>query len=149
MSNTQLNAPILLLVEDDLSLQTLLEIALSDEGFQVVTASNGKGGIAEFDNDGARFRAVVTDIRLGAGPTAWDVGRHAREIVSGIPVIYMSGDSASEWSANGVPESVMLQKPFVIAQLITAISTLLNNAGNATALSDAMTHDGNTKPSSD
>jgi hypothetical protein len=53
----------------------------------------------------------------------------------------MSGDSAHEWSANGVPESVMLQKPFVMAPLITAITTLLNQAGNATALSDPMARD--------
>jgi hypothetical protein len=66
--------------------------------------------------------------------------------VSGLPVVYMSGDSAHEWSANGVPESVILQKPFVLVQLITAITTLLNQAGNATALSDAMAHDKGTKP---
>jgi hypothetical protein len=28
----------------------------------------------------------------------------------------MSGDSAHEWSANGVPESIMLQKPFLITR---------------------------------
>ncbi len=38
----------------------------------------------------------------------------------------MSGDSAYDWSANGVPESIMLRKPFVFAQLITALTTLLN-----------------------
>lgn len=74
--------------------------------------------------------------------------RRGRELVSGIPVIYMSGDSAHEWSANGVPESVMLQKPFVIAQLITAVTHLLNLAGNATALSEAMTADSKNEPSS-
>jgi DNA-binding response OmpR family regulator len=146
MSDTQQTAPILLLVEDDSSLQALLEVALSDEGFEVVIAGNGSEAIAHLDKDGTRFKALVTDIRLGVGPDGWAVGKHAREIVSGIPVIYMSGDSANEWSANGVPESVMLSKPFVIAQLITAITTLLNNAGNATALSDAMAHDGCRKP---
>jgi hypothetical protein len=52
----------------------------------------------------------------------------------------MSGDSAREWSANGVPESIMLQKPFVLAQLITAITTLLNQASSGTA------NDKTTKP---
>src|SRR4051812_40925565 len=120
---------ILLLVEDDVSLQDLLETALSDEGFEVVLASNGTKAIAELDGDGARFKGLVTDIRLGAGPNGWDVGHRAREVVSGLPVVYMSGDSAHEWSANGVPESIMLQKPFVPAQPITAITTLLNQAG--------------------
>jgi DNA-binding response OmpR family regulator len=120
---------ILLLVEDDVSLQDLLEMALSDKGFEVVLASNGTKAIAELDANGARFKGLVTDIRLGAGPNGWDVGHRAREVVSGLPVVYMSGNSAHEWSANGVPESIMLQKPFVPAQLITAITTLLNQAG--------------------
>jgi hypothetical protein len=63
-------------------------------------------------------------------------------------VIYLSGDSAHEWTAQGVPGSVMLQKPFVMAQLITAITTLLNQASSAAALSDAMTHDALPKPAS-
>ena len=69
---------------------------------------------------------MITDIRLGKGPSGWEVGHRAREIVSGIPVIYISGDSAHDWSAKGVPNSVMVPKPFVAAQIITAISTLLN-----------------------
>jgi DNA-binding response OmpR family regulator len=141
-----MHAVLLLLVEDDANLLTLLEVALSDEGFKVVLASSGTQAMAELNNDGARFKALVTDVRLGDGPNGWEVGHRAREVTSGIPVIYMSGDSAHEWSANGVPESVMLQKPFVMGQLITAITTLLNQASSASALVDAMKHDKNTKP---
>ena len=131
----------LLLVEDDESLRELLQIALSDEGFDVVLAGDGTSAMAALDAEGTRFRGLITDIRLGAGPSGWEVGRHAREIVAGLPVVYTSGNSAHEWTANGVPESVMLQKPFVMAQLITAITTLLNQASSATALSEAMAHD--------
>ncbi|MFC7478481.1 response regulator [Dankookia sp. GCM10030260] len=137
---------ILLLVEDDNNLKNLLEMALQDEGFEVVLANSGKKAIAKLDADGAQFMGLITDIRLGTGPDGWAVGHRAREVFSGIPVVYMSGDSAHEWSANGVPESVMLQKPFVMGQLVTAITTLLNQASSATALVDAMRHDRNTKP---
>lgn len=137
------NFPILLLVEDDSALQVVLEEALSDEGFEVVVANNGNAAIIQLNANAAQFKALITDIRLGAGLSGWDIGKHARELVSGIPVIYMSGDSSHEWSANGVPESVMLAKPFVIAQLMTAVTTLMNNAVSATALSDAMTADTN------
>jgi DNA-binding NtrC family response regulator len=147
MSAEKPSLPILLLVEDDAGLLPVLEIALEDEGFEVVTAINGTQAIAALDADGTPFKAIVTDIRLGKGPNGWEVGHRAREVVPGIPMIYMSGDSAFEWTANGVPGSVMLQKPFVIAQLITAITTLLNQASSATALSDAMAIDANTKPS--
>ncbi|HEV7437864.1 MAG TPA: hypothetical protein VGO22_23835 [Pseudorhizobium sp.] len=38
----------------------------------------------------------------------------------------MSGDSAKDWAANGVPDSIMLAKPFSLGQAVTAVSTLLN-----------------------
>jgi FixJ family two-component response regulator len=46
----------------------------------------------------AFLSAVVTDVRLGTGPSGWDVAHRARELVPTIPVIYMTGDSASLWS---------------------------------------------------
>jgi DNA-binding response OmpR family regulator len=56
----------------------------------------------------------------------WAVAQHAREIDPGFPVIYISGASAAEWPSKGVPNSIMLQKPFAPAQLLTAVSQLLN-----------------------
>jgi DNA-binding response OmpR family regulator len=64
------------------------------------------------------------------GPSGWEIGRRARELTPTLPVIYMSGDSAHEWSAHGVPQSIMLQKPFALAQLVTAVTTLLNQASS-------------------
>ena len=49
-----------------------------------------------------------------------------RQTNSTIPVVYVSGDSASQWGAEGVPNSIMISKPFFLPQVITAISTLLN-----------------------
>ena len=40
----------------------------------------------------------------------------------------MSGDSAHEWECHGVPKSIMVKKLFVVAQIFTAITTLLNQA---------------------
>lgn len=105
-----------------------VEAALIEEGFEVVTATNGMGAIEAFDADSSRINAVVTDIRLGKGPSGWDIGRHVREAVPGLPVVYMSGDSSHEWEAHGVPHSVMVPKPFVHTQIITALATLMNNS---------------------
>jgi hypothetical protein len=40
----------------------------------------------------------------------------------------MSGSNAEDWASKGVPHSVMLAKPFAPAQLVTAVSQLLNAA---------------------
>jgi CheY-like chemotaxis protein len=127
-------APLLLLVEDDPLVSLAVEEFLSAAGFRIVAASSGQEAIDILAGD-AFLSAVVTDVRLGTGPSGWDVAHRARELVPTIPVIYMTGDSASLWSAHGVPGSIVLQKPFVEAQLVTAIATLLNQASTIGTMS--------------
>jgi DNA-binding response OmpR family regulator len=123
-----LQAPTILLVEDEALIVEILTAEFADTGFEVVVASDGNRAIAELDADAARFKAVVTDIRLGKGPDGWDVGRRARELVSDMSVVYVSGDSTHDWSSKGVPESVVILKPFAPTQLVTAVSTLITAA---------------------
>ena len=58
---------------------------------------------------------------------AWDVAQHAREIDPHFPVVYMSGKDTEDWAPRGVPNSIMLEKPFAPAQLVTAVANLLNS----------------------
>jgi DNA-binding NtrC family response regulator len=114
-----------LLVEDEPQIREMLEIALNDGGFDVKAAESGTNALSELESDPAKFIAVVTDIRLGTGPDGWAVGHRARELIPGVPVVYMSGDSAADWTSAGVPGSLVLAKPFAIAQLVTAVAHLL------------------------
>jgi DNA-binding response OmpR family regulator len=125
---SSLQAPTILLVEDEALIVEILTAEFADTGFEVVVASDGNRAIAELDAEAARFKAVVTDIRLGKGPDGWDVGRRARELVSDMSVVYVSGDSTHDWSSKGVPESVVILKPFAPTQLVTAVSTLITAA---------------------
>jgi len=124
----EIQVPTLLIVEDDDLILEVIKVGLNDAGFEILVARNGTEALSELDADATRFKAIITDIRLGEGPDGWDVGRHARELVSDMPVVYISGDSGHEWPSKGVPTSVLIAKPFVIAQLITAVSTLVTTA---------------------
>ena len=117
-----------LLVEDEPLIRMMLEETLEDAGSKTVVATNGQQALAELETEPERFRAVITDIRLGRGPDGWEVARRARELVRRMPVVYVSGDSAYEWEVKGVPNSVMVSKPFLPAQVVTALATLLNRA---------------------
>jgi DNA-binding response OmpR family regulator len=123
-----MTTPVLLLVEDEVLLQELLDTELAAAGFELVIVNDGAQAFAMLDADAARFKAVITDIRLGSGPDGWDVGRRACELVPDMSVIYLSGDSAHDWASKGVPKSLMIAKPFASAQLITAVSTLITAA---------------------
>jgi DNA-binding response OmpR family regulator len=119
---------LLLLAEDELAVADLLNTALTDAGYEVITARTGDEAMKEIEADAGRFRAIVTDIHLGSGPEGWDIARRARELVPTMPIIYMSGESAEEWAVKGVPGSLMVAKPFAPAQLVTAISNVINEA---------------------
>ena len=72
------------------------------------------------------YRAIVTDINLVGTRNGWEVAQRSREIDPSIPVIYMTGTHGEDWASKGVPNSVLLTKPFAPAQLVTALSNLLN-----------------------
>jgi DNA-binding response OmpR family regulator len=118
---------LILVVEDDLSIQGFVEEALSDAGFEPSIASSGEEAVTLLQGGRDQYRALVTDINLGKGRLdGWEVARRAREIYLDFPVVYMTGDSAELWSSKGVPNSILLTKPFAPAQLVTAVSQLLN-----------------------
>jgi CheY-like chemotaxis protein len=123
---------VILVVEDDQLVQSVVEEALTDGGFEVVIAASGESAVKLLDAANAKYRALVTDINLGRDKmNGWDVARRAREIDPEFSVIYMTGDSADDWASKGVPKSILLSKPFAPAQLVTAVSQLLN-IGTAT-----------------
>jgi DNA-binding response OmpR family regulator len=123
-----MEAPIILLVEDDILIQELLLAQFDDSGFEIVTANDGNQALAELNADAGRFKAVITDIRLPGGPDGWEIARCAREHVPDMPIVYMTGDSTHEWPSKGVPDSVVFLKPFPIMQLSTAVATLITAA---------------------
>jgi DNA-binding response OmpR family regulator len=121
------NAPLILLVEDEVLIAFSLEEELREAGFDVLSVPRSGEALEIIDAQDPPYRVLLTDIDLGGSIDGWALAHRARELNPALPVVYMSGKSAVEWKAHGVPESVMLQKPFVFAQLLTAVSTLLNS----------------------
>ena len=119
------------LVDDEAPIQHILQDALEEGGFVVATASSAEEAIAMLNAEGMAYNALVTDVNLGGKLTGWDVAMRARELLPDMPVVYMTGGAANEWASHGVPNSILLTKPFASAQLITAVSQLLNKASAA------------------
>ena len=123
---------VILVVEDEHLIQSMVEEVLADGGFEVAIAASGEQAVTLLTGSKGKYRALVADIDLGGKMDGWEVAKHAREIDPEFPVVYMSGDSAGDWAANGVPNSIMLKKPFAPAQLVTAVSQLLNTGAPTT-----------------
>nr|WP_249804575.1 MULTISPECIES: response regulator [unclassified Bradyrhizobium] len=117
---------LVLVVEDERLIQELVEAALTEGGFETEIVGSGEEAITLLQDDATNYRALLTDIHLKGTLTGWDVAKRAREVNPEIPVVYMTGAAANEWPSHGVPNSLLLNKPFAPAQVVTAVSQLLN-----------------------
>ena len=116
---------VILVIEDDQEVQGIVEEALTEGGFEPAIAPSGEEAVTLLKGHKGSYRALVADVNLRGRMTGWDVAKHAREIDPDFPIIYMTGANAHEWPSHGVPNSILLEKPFAPAQLVTAVSQLL------------------------
>ena len=125
----------ILLVEDEYIIRISLNNALVEAGFEVSDVARGVMAIAELGADPSLFGVLITDINLGPSVDGWEVAYRAREFAPDIPVVETPAlQNSGGWASKGVTNSVMLNKPFASAQLVTAILTLRIEASNRRAL---------------
>lgn len=122
MSNNSDILLIVLVVDDDCVLRSLVVDYLEDAGCKVVEAATAKQAIA-LCNSGVPLDVVVTDINLAGRLNGWDVGEAARSARGEIPVVYTSGSSPVE-HARPVPGSLFLNKPCRPADILEACQNL-------------------------
>src|SRR4029079_18482603 len=117
--------PVILVIEDEELIQTVVEEALTDGGFATDIVATGEEALTLFKGGLRNYRALVTDVGIKGQMSGWDVAAKVRETDPGFPVVYISGAHADEWASKGVPNTLMLAKPFAAAQLVTAVPKLL------------------------
>lgn len=115
-----------LVAEDEPFIRSFVEEALAGGGFEAEMARSGEEALSIFRDNRENYRALLTDIGIVAGPSGWALARKIREIDPDFPIVYMTGSDAEDWKSQCVPNSILLEKPFVPAQLLTAIAQLLN-----------------------
>ena len=124
--------PVVLVIEDDPDIQFFLEEAIRDGGFEPAIAGSGEEAVTLLKAFRSKYAALITDIRLRGRLDGWHVARAAREVDPAFPVVYITGASPQEWPMWGVPNSVLLTKPFAPGQLVSAISRLIGESAAAT-----------------
>ena len=117
----------ILLAEDDESVRTLVERTLTDLGYTVLIARNGKEAVEAFQKNGERIDLALLDVvmpKMG-GKEAYEEMRKER---TNLKVIFMSG-----YTANAVHESFILtagipflSKPFGPGPLARKVREVLD-----------------------
>lgn len=140
----------ILLVESEDIVRNILDTALAEAGFQVIFAFDAPEATAELRLNPALYRAVITDVRKANGPGSWDVAQRARELVEEMPIIYINGEGTHDWFIKGVPNSLLITRPFLPAQIVAAVLTLMNtNTRNPAFNRMPRLLSGNEKPKAD
>lgn len=118
---------ILLYVEDEVLIREMVLDAFENSGFSVIAASTAAQAMAALEDSAGEICGLITDIQLNSELSGWDIARLARAMNPGMPVIYASGANGHDWPAQGVAGSVMITKPFVPAELVSAMIALLGD----------------------
>jgi CheY-like chemotaxis protein len=118
----------ILLAEDEVLISFALESALEDAGYRVVWAASGDAALLSLEQDPEQFDCLITDIRM-PGIDGWAVADRARELRPDLPIIYITGDSQSEWPKRGVPNSSLLAKPFKLDDAAARVAEVLQLTG--------------------
>lgn len=110
--------PCILIIDDEISVAKMLNVALTTAGYKVDVAFSGKEGIEKYNKN--HFDMVITDIKMPEF-CGKKVVRYIRKSTKPyIPVVGMSG---TPWELNGEFD-VVLPKPFSLDTLYITIRNL-------------------------
>jgi CheY-like chemotaxis protein len=115
----------ILIMDDDLALQTVLEIALREAGYEVILANDGQEGIEKLKTLSPDL--VISDIMMPQMDGV-ETFQHIKEQLqdNGIPIFIMTALNRKPWFADLEADgAVIIQKPFEIEQLLRLVHDML------------------------
>lgn len=117
----------ILAVDDETEVRNLYTTILSEEGYRVVTASNGVEAVEKIENE--KFDLIILDIKMPE-MSGTDVLKKVRDKIEGVSVIivtaYPSLDSSIEAIKSGVCDYII--KPFSPKELRKVVRMVVEKA---------------------
>jgi CheY-like chemotaxis protein len=129
LSETARGDGLVLVVEDEVAIRSLLQHSLEELGYTVLTAENGEQGLDLFDRSAHNLELVLLDLSMpvmDGGETAAAMQSRNPEV----PILIMSGtsDHASLRRLGDVRISGFVPKPFSPEQLAQAVAIVRHGA---------------------
>lgn len=123
----------ILLIEDEVNVVSFIKKGLTEEGYDVSVAFDGKSGLDMFNNN--NFDLVLLDIMLPE-LNGLEVCRGIRKTNTAIPVLLLTALGTSENVVLGLETGAddYLVKPFKFVELVARIKALLRRTENNTTI---------------
>ncbi len=120
----------ILLVEDEESIREPLKLNLEIEGYEVVTAGNGRTGIKRFNEE--YFDLIILDVMLPE-MDGFQVCEQIRLTNTEVPVIFLTAKDASADRISGLKRGAddYLTKPFAFEELLLRIGNLIKRTSKS------------------
>ena len=116
-----------LVVEDEFGIAELLDAVLTEEGYQVVTAMNGRNGLELLARE--RPELILSDYMMPVMDGATLLARiKAEPALQAIPVVMMSSMPEAAVAERCVGYAAFLRKPFKLFEVVGLVERLIGNA---------------------
>jgi CheY-like chemotaxis protein len=118
---------VVLLVEDEFVLRTVIVEVLSDLGYMVREAGDGQSGLQIMES-GARIDLLLTDVGLSGGMNGRQLADAARRRRSDLKVLFLTGYAESVAAGNDGMEQGMeiMTKPFALDKLVAKVKGMIS-----------------------
>jgi two-component system, cell cycle sensor histidine kinase and response regulator CckA len=118
----------ILVVEDELSLRSLIRTCLETNGYLVIDSPNAVAALHLAKKHHGRIHLLLTDVIM-PGMSGRELA-HRLNSQRGIKVLYMSGYTNALIDQHGVldPNTVLLEKPFTLYSLLAKVYEVLHTA---------------------
>jgi CheY-like chemotaxis protein len=113
----------ILIVDDDESIRQIVHMCLSDEGYQVVEASNGQAALALVED--FQPSLILLDLRMPV-MDGWEFARRYHALPGPhVPIVAFVAALNAEQECADLPTAGILNKPFDLDELLQAVRTQL------------------------
>ncbi len=127
--------PVVLVVEDEVIIRTILAEELGDAGFAVIEAEDADAAVAAFVGR-SDISVVVTDVRMPGSMDGLGLARWMREHAPAIPIIIASGFAAlPDVAAINPAIARVVAKPYSGRNIVEWVALLVGRTGEAEGVS--------------
>ena len=116
-------APVILIIEDERAFRSALAMALSDEGFEVATASNGRVALELLDD--IEPGVIVLDLNMPVLDGFGFAEAYRNRAGKRAPVIVCT-TQRSDHRVRSIGATALLSKPVDLDELVDAVRQCLN-----------------------
>ncbi|MEL3907408.1 MAG: sigma-54 dependent transcriptional regulator [Treponemataceae bacterium] len=116
----------ILVIDDEKNIREGLQIALEDEGYDVITAADGDDGLKKALSD--EIDLIITDLRM-PGRSGEEVLKEVVSKMPGIPVVVLTGHGTIETAVDAMRLGAydFLTKPLDLDHLLLLVKRALKN----------------------